>query len=118
VPTNPESAPVLTVYSPAAPPVQMFQGYMACDLQGDEDGVFRLSPFLDSTFVDAGLYSVVVRYEAAGGAAVVLTGYFNLLPGGSDGGPVIAMYPIERPDARYLIQQYDSGALARGRNPR
>jgi hypothetical protein len=83
---QPAPPPVLTIYSPAAPPVQMFQGYMACDLQGDEDGVFRLSPFLDSTFIDAGLYSVVVRYETAGGTPVVLTGYFNLLPGGSDGG--------------------------------
>lgn len=117
-PDDPTAAPVLTIYRGASPPVQAYQAVMAADQRGVEEGAFRLAVFLGQAFVGTGRHLVVVRYPDGGGTARVGVGSFHLTPGGSADGAVIALHPVERPNARFLVQQLDSGRLLRGRNPR
>jgi hypothetical protein len=116
-PANPDAGPVLTIYRGDNPPVQVYQRVMACDLQGVAAGTFRLGVFLGQAF-QAGHHLLVVRYPDGGGTSRVGVGSFDVLPGGSADGAVIALHPVERPSARFLVQQLDSGRLLRGRNPR
>jgi hypothetical protein len=43
---------------------------------------------------------------------------FDLIAGGDEGGAVVSMFAIDRPEARYVVGQLASGKLVQGRNPR
>ncbi len=114
-PAWPAAAPTLTVIGPAG---VCLDRVMGAGMQGVTAGTFRLSQFLGPAFAAAGLYSLLVRYTDAAGQGRLLTGWFNLLPGGSPDGAVVAMQQVKRPAGQYLLWQTDSGRLVRGLNPR
>lgn len=117
-PQDPAHDPVVTVYRDASPPVLIQSIPLAADMRGVVTGFFRRPLFLNHLYGTAGRYLVVFRWQDADGVAHSRAGSFTLLPGGSSDGAVIAMAYVQRPDARYLVWQTDSGRLVRGRNPR
>lgn len=64
-----------------------------------------------------GPYSVIYHYTA--GSYVGLDqDDFEIVEGGDPDGAVIALHFLQRPQAGYLVAQFDSGRLWAGRNPR
>lgn len=118
VPADPLYEPVATIYRDGAPPTLIETRYLAADLRGVQDGLFRLPLFLGQVYSTAGRYLVIFRWQDAGFNAHSMVASFTLLPGGSPDGAVIALKYVERPDSRYLLFQTDGGRLVRGRNPR
>lgn len=117
-PEDPLFDPVVSIYRDGEPPVVVQTLPLAADLRGVATGLFRLPVFLNHLYTTAGRYLVVFRWQDQAGGAHSIPGAFMLLPGGSPDGAVLALKYVQRPDARYLIFQCDSGQLVRGRNPR
>lgn len=116
LPAWPDAAPVLTVYSASGTAV--LTKTLPADLQGVQAGTFRLPLFLGRDVGTAGRYLVAVRYTDADADPRVAVGHFTLLAGGSADGAVVALRPVVRPSAVFVIRQTDGGRLTRGLNPR
>ncbi len=84
--------------------------------RGVVTGLFQYGLFLSSLFTE-GTYTVKYNW-ISGGVSYAELDTFEVMPGGNAGGAVISLYFYERPGARFLVQQLDSGRLVRGRNPR
>ena len=117
-PDDPDDLPSVQIYRDAATPVLVTSKQMPAEARRVEDGIFRLSLFLDTLYSTEGRYLVLMKWLDSVGVAHVRTGSFHLLPGGSPDGAVISMYSLIRQDATYLLMQHDSGRITRKRNPR
>lgn len=115
---DPASIPWVQVYLDAGSPTIVSSRPIPAEARRVEDGVFRLSLFLDTLYSTAGRYLVLLKWKDSDGIAHVRTGSFHLLPGGSADGSVISIHSLIRQDASYLMAQCDSGRLIRKRNPR
>lgn len=69
-----------------------------------------------STEYAVGKYTVEYQYRVSGYSGLLLA-TFEVVPGGDVGGSVISLYTVERPEARYVVAQLDTGRLVAGRNP-
>ena len=92
-------------------------GRVPADDQGVATGVFRGPLMLDHRFA-VGRHHAIFRWLDSGSHPRVEVQEFEIIPGGSADGSLIAMQSVERPQANYLIFQTDAGRLIRGRNPR
>ena len=118
-PDDPADVPVCSIYQDDdSAPTLLETVKLAADLRGVTTGLFRLPHFLGQKYDTAGRYLLIFRWQDSDDVGHCRVGSFHLLPGGSADGAVISMAYIERPDARHLIWQTDSGRLIRGRNPR
>lgn len=117
-PDNPQSIPWVQVYRDGATPSLIISKPIPADMRRVEDGLFRLSLFLDTLYSTEGRYLVLMKWIDSDGIPHVESGSFHLLPGGAADGAVISMYSLIRQDATYLLMQCDSGRLVRKRNPR
>lgn len=117
-PEDPSALPWVQIYRDAATPELLTSKQMPAEARRVEDGIFRLSLFLDTLYSTEGRYLVLMKWLDSNGVAHVRTGSFHLLPGGNPDGAVISMYSLIRQDATYLLMQCDSGRLIRKRNPR
>ncbi len=80
-------------------------------------GWFRATLFLGHLY-STGFYDVVYYYSTGSGAFNgVVTDNFEIVPGGDPRGAVIGTYFYDRPEARYIVQGLESGAIIKGRNP-
>lgn len=119
VPADPAAVPTVTIYRDVpSGPLLVQTVELGADLRGVQAGLFRRPLFLGHLYATSGRYLLVYRWAAADATPRVRAGSFLLLPGGSADGSVIALHYVERPDARHLLYQTDSGSLLRGRNPR
>jgi hypothetical protein len=80
-----------------------------------QTGYFQVRVRLDGRFT-AGRYEAVVRYEAGNYQGQVVRP-FDVVAGGSTDGAVLAMASFERPHARLVVAQLDSGRLVKKTNP-
>lgn len=78
--------------------------------------LFAYNLFLGGGFA-AGLYTVYYRY-LLGTYEALVEDTFEIVAGGDKDGAVISMYYFDRPQAKYVVMQLDSGKLVKGRNPR
>jgi hypothetical protein len=113
-PTTPDDVPSARIYKDDGTLVKV-QRIPTLDKSG-VTGLFLLPLFLSSTFAVGG-YRVVYSYTISG-SPQVKDDYFEIGAGGNAGGAVIGMFWYDRPQAKFLIQQLDSGKLVQGRNPR
>lgn len=117
-PENPSHLPWVQIYLDAPTPELIASKQIPAEARRVEDGIFRLSLFLDTLYTTEGRYLVLMKWLDLNGVAHVRTGCFHLLPGGNPDGTVISMHSLIRQDATYLIMQHDSGRIVRKRNPR
>jgi hypothetical protein len=113
-PVAPDAAPTVDIWRGAT---KVLAGAMLPTLdRAAATGLFRLGVFLGGAFSE-GRHTAVFRYRAGSyyGQAVE---DFEVVPGGSRDGAVVAVHWYERPHAGFVVQQLDSGKLTRGRNPR
>ncbi len=107
---SPASAPTITVWNDAGSVV--YQGAIPpVDLTAGQ-GLFSRTLHLGPAF-SVGRHAVKVDYGTRSAIA-----HFEILPGGSTDGAVIAIAYVDRPHARFVVQQLDSGRIVRGREPR
>jgi hypothetical protein len=113
-PANPSVAPHMDIYRGAT---QVLAGKLLPQLDpGGATGLFGLRLFLGADFSE-GRHTVVYRY-LTGSYLGQQTEEFEVVAGGHRDGAVLAMHWYERPHARFVVQQLDSGKLVKGRNPR
>lgn len=112
-PAVPESPPVASISLPGGTVVLAKEMPVVDRYQ--YDGLFLLPVFLGGLFAE-GLYSVAYQF-AVGGLSITESDNFQVLPGGNADGNVVSMYFYERPQARFIVQQLDSGKIVQGRNP-
>ncbi len=123
VPTDPDACPQLDIYGPSGKVTGWIPGGLAGGgvnipiLDPDATtGLFQAKVFLGSMF-SAGAYTTTARWTS-GSFHGLQEDSFEVLPGGSDRGNVIAMDWYPRPHADFLVHQLDSGRIRAGRNPR
>jgi hypothetical protein len=113
LPTAPDSAPVAVVLGPDSGVV--LAAFMPMD--GASRTAFSLPVRVGRDF-GLGTYRVSYQYAVAGVAGEgSRDAEFRVIPGGDSGGEVISLYALDRPEARFVVAQLDSGRLAVGRNP-
>lgn len=114
LPTLPDVAPVATVRDPGGNSLSTLEMYFT---GRPWDFQFRL--FLDVNFAPLGTYSVSYSVPYGEGTATATgSDTFHVIAGGDEGGAVISMFGIDRPEARYVVAQLASGRLVQGRNPK
>ena len=64
----------------------------------------------------AGHYFVLYTWAIAGTFGGDID-WFEVVAGGSASGAVVSAVELQRPEAKYLVHEYDSGTVAQGRNP-
>lgn len=113
-PVDPDACPRATVYPESGTPAADF-ALPILDAQATT-GLFSGRLYLGDDFSE-GRYTAVFRWLAGShhGSSVAS---FEVLPGGSPTGQVIALYHYERPHAGFLVQQRSSGRIYKGKNPR
>jgi hypothetical protein len=84
---------------------------------GPDGRCFLLRLFMGEPYESMGTYRVTYSYFVAG-QPVGSEDTFDRIAGGDAGGRVIAMVSVERPEARYVVAQLDSGRVVQGQNPR
>lgn len=110
-PASPDAAPTAAITGPSGDPVATVELAMAGD-----DRHFAL-PFFLGLSLPLGTYGVAYSYLILG-AAMAASATFTVIPGGDTGGAIISMFAFDRPEARYVVAQLESGRLVQGRNPR
>jgi hypothetical protein len=119
VPTEPDSAPTVSVFSPTAtiinnktiPPLDRYNA----------TGVFSYELFLGASTWVPGLFAagklwVLYNWVIAGVSGADID-CFDILAGGHANGSVIAMHWLEKPHGNYIVMQLNSGRLIKRRNP-
>lgn len=114
VPTAPEDAPEISVYSASA---KLFSSRaIPSKDQGVLTGLFEARILLNEAYSE-GEHTVHVHYHV-GGTHVAESRAFTVLPGGGPTGTVNSMYAYDRPHASYLVQGRTTGRIYKGKNPR
>lgn len=113
-PVAPTAAPTLSVYDSSGTRIVNEKTIPVLDRFGTT-GLFGIWLYLTSAFA-AGQYAAVYSWTSG-----VFTGrfveQFEVVAGGNADGAVISMYYYQRPHARFVVQQLDSGRLVKNRNP-
>lgn len=110
-PIAPDAAPTATVTYPngsSAGPIKL--------AMNTGPTTFSIGWFLSADFA-LGTYTVSYQFRA-GSYQGTGSDTFEVIAGGDQGGCIISMYAYDRPEARYVVAQLDSGNLVQGRNPR
>jgi hypothetical protein len=110
----PDAAPQVDVYGASGNKVESGLLIPAADPVA-QPGLFAVDLFLDSAF-SPGICTAVYRWQVGGTPGGDLD-YFEVLPGGDPGGPVIGLRYYECPQADYLVQHDWAGDFRRGKNP-
>ncbi len=111
-PLPPDEAPLASIYGDAGH-ITTFR-IPPCE-RAIIPGYFQYGLFLGPSY-SVGVYSVVYSWHFT-------TDYygevdtFTVIPSGNHDGSVISMHYYERPGARFLVQQLDSGKLIVAKNP-
>lgn len=114
VPTAPDAAPVIAVYSGSS---KVYGGRsIPSKDRGIVTGLFEGKILLNEAFSE-GEYTIHIRYSLSG-VMVGETRSFTVLPGGGGSGYVNSIYAYDRPHASYLVQGRTAGRVYRGKNPR
>lgn len=113
-PAAPTECPTVSVYDADGAVVE--SRLIPARDRGAVTGLFGYRLRLSASYA-AGHYTVAYRWRS-GAHRGVATAAFEVTPGGDAEGAVIAMHDYNRPDARFIVHQLDSGKLKRGRNPR
>jgi hypothetical protein len=112
---EPDLSPMATIRDPGGDPVKV----LPLPLVGREPGVFGMAFFLGLPFGSLGTYTVTYAWDYAEGAGQgTASDTFEVIAGGDEGGAVVSMCHIDRPEAGYVVAQLASGKLVQGRNPR
>lgn len=116
-PAAPDAAPTITVYSSSGAKIVENKAIPPKD-RARATGFFEHFVRLGSDFA-AGFYTVLYKWATGGGAfngrAV---DHFEILPGGSADGTVLALHYFDAGHAQFLVQQTDAGLVKAGKNPR
>lgn len=113
-PTVPSDVPRATIWSPGNTRI-LAKDVPVLDRFG-QTGLFGGVVFLNNDYSTHGTYTIEYRY-LAGGHYGIDTDQFEIMAGGHKDGSVIAMHYFDRPHAKFIVQQLDSGRLVQGRNP-
>jgi hypothetical protein len=114
-PVEPDAAPLVVVRDPANAVVASLR----LPRVGTAFDQYGMAHFLGVLFATLGTYQVSYSYDYAEGTGQgTASDTFELIAGGDEGGAVVAMFHIDRPEARYVVGQLASGKLVQGRNPR
>jgi hypothetical protein len=113
LPAAPDAAPKVDIYDSSSV-VVAGQGVPAID-RTIVTGLFGLRLPLDGKF-SPGQYTAVYRWTV-GAFSGQETDTFEVLPGGHPDGAVVAAFYLDKPHARFIVQQTDAGKIVRGRNP-
>lgn len=113
VPTVPDAAPWVKILDSQGSVIETHE--LPIVDRYNQTGWFQKLVRLGSSF-GLGSYTVEITYTLSG-APHILISTFEVVAGGDLGGPVIAIYAIDRPEARYVVAQLGTGRLVQGRNP-
>jgi len=114
-PAAPDAAPTYRVYGTGS--AALATGSVPPKDPANDSGFFEGFLRLGQLF-SAGVYSVVYGWTTgSGGHTGGDLDTFEVLPGGDPAGAVIGMYFFPRPQANFIVQQLDSGAVRVGKNP-
>lgn len=113
-PGVPTDTPRATIYSPAGA-VVMFFDLPVVD-RYSQTGLFGMPLRLGADFATTGLYRAEYHYLIGSYYGIEEDG-FEIVAGGNADGSVISMYYYDRPHAKFIVQELDSGKLRQGRNP-
>ena len=111
---QPDDVPSLSVFDPVGTKILTARMPVWSTL-GDKT-VFHYPLFLGPLFTTPGRYVILYNYNV-GSFFGVEEEDFTVVAGGTDKGASLAMYFFRRPQADFLIQQKESGQVARGKNP-
>jgi hypothetical protein len=115
VPAVPDNVPTVRIYAASTGTLVYTAKMPVADRYG-ATGMFLLPIFLNAAF-SVGQYYATVGYQIQG--TQVLEPYnFEIVPGGDVRGSVISMTWYDRPQAKFVVMETDSGRLEYGRNPR
>lgn len=123
VPDRPSSHPTAEIRGDSSNAVY-YHRRVAADGQGVLVGLFRQPLLLGGPAPHwraapaVGRYTVTFRWTDSASVARVEIQQFEAVGGGSADGAVIAMRPVDGPDARWLLTQSDAGVLKANKNPR
>ncbi len=112
LPGIPDSAPIAVIISPDSQVIGAYELPIS-----DATRVSFSLPVQVNLAFAFGTYRVSYQFTIGGHAGVVKDAEFQVIPGGDSGGEVISMLAFDRPEARFLIAQLNSGRLVVGRNP-
>jgi hypothetical protein len=122
-PTDPDACPQLEIYGPTGKVAGGWPGALNGGGQrmpildpNATTGFFQSLVFLGSMF-SVGQYTATSRWTV-GSFNGLQCDTFEIVPGGSDKGNVVALDWYPRPQASFLFHQLDSGRIRPGRNPR
>ena len=82
----------------------------------NQTGLFQLQVRIDSTFTTTGIYTAEYQFTLSGSGKIHLD-TFEIIPGGNANGSIISIFDYTRPQAKYLVNQADSGTISLSRNP-
>jgi hypothetical protein len=112
LPAVPDGPPVAVVLTPDS---QVMGAYFLPIADGTHIR-FALPLRVDRRY-GLGTYRVSYQFQVGGEPGAVRDAEFSVIPGGDPGGEVIALYAVDRPEARLVLAHLDSGRLVVGRNP-
>lgn len=110
---RPDEVPDVAVYSSTGHPVA--NGKMPVLNPEATDGLFTAKLYLSETFTP-GKYQVVYRWKQSSYQGQSI-GFFEILPGATGTGQILAMSNYQRDPSNFIVQHRQSGYLYRGRNP-
>lgn len=113
VPTEPDKAPSVAVWSGSA--LVLTARMPVCE-RFAQTGYFLYPLRLDALF-GAGAYRYAATYTISGTAGGV-AGSFEVVAGGHPDGAGLSMYYYARPTSSYIVLHVAAGRLIRRRNPR
>lgn len=113
IPVAPDEAPTAVIVGSSG---QVFGRQLPPADPNVQPALFGQQIFLGSGFAVG--HFVVMYHWRIGGVPYGSKAAFEITAGGSVDGTVISMYPYLKPQAKYLVQQLDSGRLVVGKNPR
>jgi hypothetical protein len=111
-PSVPDHAPIAVILDQSNYPVAA----LSLPKADASRKAFELQVFVGDGFA-LGSYSVSYQFSVGGVPGNVPGDSFTVIAGGDSGGEVISLYSCDRPEARFVIAQLNSGRLVRGRNP-
>ena len=120
VATVPDNSPLAVIWGPSNTKVESFKIPVAeryTTIGAVAGALFAHFLRLGNAYATTGPYQVVYHYVAGTHTGIEVDD-FEVVAGGHKDGNVIAAYWYQRPQAAFVVQQYDSGRLKASRNPR
>lgn len=115
-PVVPDNPPQAVLWAPDD--TKLLQKEMPILDRYSTTGLFLLPVFLGHQFT-TGSYRVTYNWTSGSGTYTGMSeDGFEIVAGGHEDGRVIATHFFQRPDATFVVQQYDSGKVKASRNPK